>query len=169
MERARRTGPVRRRAWPSLLDAAVPHRAGRRDRPRWCAPSPRTAPNATSGSPATADPTRPPLARVVNDELQASLTGASVRTEAFVTVVVPESRLGRDAKEAGGGFDGRARVLHVADGRGARRTCAAALGMSAVHWLTSPAARGRLPHRVRPRRPGRDHRRPARGQPPTPA
>ena len=52
------------------------------------------------------------MARVVNDELQAALTGGCVRTEAFITLVVPESRLGRAAKEAGGGLEGRARVLY---------------------------------------------------------
>lgn len=50
--------------------------------------------------------------RVINDELQQVLTGASVRTEAFITLVVPESRLGKAAKEAGRGIDGRAQVLY---------------------------------------------------------
>ena len=79
----------------------------------------------------------PAVARVVNDELQAALTGGCVRTEAFITLVVPESRLGRAAKEAGGGLEGRARVLYSlmsecdAQLRGA-------VGMTAVEWLTSP-------------------------------
>jgi hypothetical protein len=51
-------------------------------------------------------------ARVINDELQQVLTGASVRTEAFITLVVPESRLGKAAKEAGRGIEGRAQVLY---------------------------------------------------------
>jgi hypothetical protein len=79
----------------------------------------------------------PAVARVVNDELQTALTGGCVRTEAFITLVVPESRLGRAAKEAGGGLEGRARVLYSlmsecdAQLRGA-------VGMTAVEWLTSP-------------------------------
>ena len=43
-------------------------------------------------------PGAPTAARLINDDLQASLTGASVRTEAFVTVVVPESRIGREPR-----------------------------------------------------------------------
>jgi hypothetical protein len=48
-------------------------------------------------------PDGPAQVRVINDELQQVLTGASVRTEAFITLVVPESRLGKAAKEAGRG------------------------------------------------------------------
>ena len=82
-------------------------------------------------------PGGPDLARVVNDELQTNLTGASVRTESFVTLVVPEARIARPAKESGGGLEGRARVLYgllsevEAQLRGA-------LGMTSVSWLTSP-------------------------------
>ena len=79
----------------------------------------------------------PTVARVVNDELQAALTGGCVRTEAFITLVVPESRLGKAAKEAGGGLAGRARVLYSV-----MAECDAqlrgAVGMTAVEWLTSP-------------------------------
>ena len=53
-----------------------------------------------------------PAARVVNDELQQALTAASVRTEAFVTLVVPEARIAKAAKESGGGLEGRAQVLY---------------------------------------------------------
>ena len=53
----------------------------------------------------------PRAARAVNDDLQATLTSASVRTEVFVTIVVPESRLAKEARQSGGGFEGRARVL----------------------------------------------------------
>ncbi|MBM6402612.1 SCO6880 family protein [Phycicoccus sonneratiae] len=82
-------------------------------------------------------PGAPVAARTVNDELQATLTGASVRTEAFVTVVVPEARIGRDAKEAGGGFTGRAQVLHSVMGE-VEAHLRGGLGMSQVQWLTSP-------------------------------
>ena len=79
----------------------------------------------------------PDLARRVNDDLQATLTPVSVRTESYVTLVVPEGRLARPAREAGRGVDGRARILghlaaeletHLRNG----------LGMTAVTWLTSP-------------------------------
>src|SRR5450756_2017423 len=56
--------------------------------------------------------TGPALSRQVNDELKAGLARASVRTEAFVTIVIPETRIGREAKECGGGLQGRARVLY---------------------------------------------------------
>ena len=81
--------------------------------------------------------TGPAAARTVNDELQASLTSASVRTETFVTVVVPEARIARPAKEAGGGFEGRARVLTGLTGE-VEAHLRGGLGMSEVTWLTSP-------------------------------
>ena len=101
------------------------------------------------------------MARVVNDELQAALTGASVRTEAFITLVVPEARLGKAAKEAGGGVEGRARVLYslMAECDAQLR---GAVGMTARGVADLAPAGRRVPHRVRPRRPGRDHRRPDR-------
>nr|WP_180320792.1 hypothetical protein [Propioniciclava sinopodophylli] len=51
--------------------------------------------------------------------------------------MVPEPRLGREAREAGGGLDGRARVLYglMAEVEGQLR---GGLGMTAVSWLTSP-------------------------------
>ncbi len=79
----------------------------------------------------------PPLARTVNDELQAFLTVASVRTEVFVTVVVPESRLAKHARESGGGFEGRAAVLTALTGE-VEAHLRGGLGMTAVSWLTSP-------------------------------
>ncbi len=82
-------------------------------------------------------PEGPAQARTINDELQARLTRASVRTEAFVTVVVPESRIGKEAKESGGGFEGRARVLYGVIAEVAAQL-KAAMGMTAVNWLTSP-------------------------------
>ncbi|QKE85116.1 SCO6880 family protein [Arthrobacter sp. NEB 688] len=82
-------------------------------------------------------PGAPTVARRVNEELQAALSFAAVRTESFVSVLVPEARLGKAAREAGGGIEGRAQVLlgvlaeieaHLRSG----------LGMSEVTWLTSP-------------------------------
>jgi len=80
----------------------------------------------------------PALARQVNDQLAAMLTPASVRTEAFVTIVVGEDRIAKAAREAGGGLDGRARVLHGAMAEVESRL-RAAMGCTEVTWLDSPA------------------------------
>ncbi len=83
-------------------------------------------------------PDAPVLAVRVNALLGAALTPAAVRTEAFVTVVVGEGRIGRAAREAGGGVDGRARVLHgvMAEVEAALR---GPVGCTAVSWLDSAA------------------------------
>nr|WP_091112803.1 SCO6880 family protein [Geodermatophilus dictyosporus] len=83
-------------------------------------------------------PGAPGLAARVNALLGAALTPAAVRTEAFVTVVVGEGRIGRAAREAGGGVDGRARVLHgvMAEVEAALR---GPVGCTAVTWLDSAA------------------------------
>ena len=82
-------------------------------------------------------PGAPVLARQVNDGLAGMLALAAVRTEAFVTVIVPERRLARVAKENGRGIDGRARALGLvmAEVEGHLRT---GLRMRQVTWLTSP-------------------------------
>ncbi len=54
---------------------------------------------------------RPRLARMVNEQMAATLSQASVRTEAFCTIVVPEDRLAKEAKEFGRGVDARARAM----------------------------------------------------------
>jgi len=79
-----------------------------------------------------------PLATRVNALLGATLTPAAVRTEAFLTVVVGEGRIARAAREAGGGVDGRARVLHgvMAEVEAALR---GPVGCTAVSWLDSAA------------------------------
>jgi len=51
-----------------------------------------------------------------------------------VTVVVPESRIARQAKQAGGGVDGRARVLYQVMGEVEARL-AGGVGCSSVQWL----------------------------------
>ncbi len=75
--------------------------------------------------------------RIINDELQQILTGASVRTEAFVTVVVPETRLARAAKEAGRGIDARAQVLYGVMAE-IEAQLKGGMGCTSVDWLTSP-------------------------------
>jgi hypothetical protein len=79
----------------------------------------------------------PSLARQVNDDLRHRLTAAAVRTEAFVTIVVPETRIARPAKESGGGLEGRARVLYGLMGE-IEAQLRGGLAMTQVRWLTSP-------------------------------
>ena len=78
----------------------------------------------------------PPLALAVNADLSAVTLQAGVRHEAFLTVVVPEARLGGPAKEAGGGVDGRARVLHGVMAEVESRLLGG-MGCDAVTWLDS--------------------------------
>lgn len=79
----------------------------------------------------------PAQVRIVNDELQQVLTGASVRTEAFVTIVAPESQLGKAAKESGRGVEGRAQVLYSAMAE-VEAQLKGGMGCTSVAWLTSP-------------------------------
>ncbi len=79
----------------------------------------------------------PRLSRQVNDDMHTALSKASVRTEAFVTMVVPETRLAKEAKEAGGGLEGRARVLYLLMGE-VEAQLRGGVGMTDVRWLTSP-------------------------------
>jgi len=79
----------------------------------------------------------PQLARAATAELAAMMTQAGVRHEAFVTVVVPERRIARQAREAGGGVDGRARVLHGVMSEVEARL-SGPVGCTSVTWLDSP-------------------------------
>ena len=141
-----------------------PDRPGRAHRARstrsssWCAPCPRTAPNATSGPPAPPADGACGQVRAINDDLQQVLTGASVRTEAFVTIVVPETRH-RQGGQGGRPGGRRARPGAVrADGRG-RGPAQGRHGRRQRVLADQPRAGDRLPHRVRPRGPCRHHRR----------
>lgn len=78
-----------------------------------------------------------PLARHVNLNLAAMLVRAAVRTEAFVTLVVPERRLAREAREYGRGVDGRARALAMVMAE-VEDHLRAGLRIREVEWLTSP-------------------------------
>lgn len=78
-----------------------------------------------------------PQVRQINDEMQEQLTSASVRTEAFVTIVVPEGRIGRQAREHGGGLEGRAQIMYALMGE-CEALLRGAMGMTDVRWLTSP-------------------------------
>ncbi len=79
---------------------------------------------------------------------------AGVRHEAFVTVVVPEDRIAKPAKEAGGGVDGRARVLYGVMGEIEARLMGP-VGCTSVTLARLTSAGRCDPHRLRPRRPGR--------------
>lgn len=79
-------------------------------------------------------PDAPALSRAVTADLAAVLPSVAVRSETFLTLVVPDARLARPAREAGGGADGRARVLHGLMGQVERRL-PGALGVTAVDWL----------------------------------
>jgi hypothetical protein len=83
-------------------------------------------------------PNAPHLALAVNSELAQVMTQAGVRHEAFVTVVVRESRIAKQAKEAGGGVDGRGRVMYGVMGEIETRLIGP-VGCTSVTWLDSPA------------------------------
>lgn len=86
-------------------------------------------------------PGSPPLAQAINDDLHTTLSRASVRTESFVTIIMPESQLAKEAKEGGGGFDGRARVVYLLMGE-IEAQLRGAMGIAEMSWLTSPALAG---------------------------
>lgn len=79
-------------------------------------------------------PDVPPLALAVARESDRVLSAAAVRHESFVTVVVPESRIARQAREAGGGVDGRGRVLHSVMAA-VEGSLLGGVGATAVSWL----------------------------------
>jgi hypothetical protein len=79
----------------------------------------------------------PQLADRINADLGLGLTRASVRTEQFVTIVVPEARIARSAKESGGGLEGRCRELYLLMAE-MEAQLRGLLGMISVRWLSSP-------------------------------
>lgn len=82
-------------------------------------------------------PAAPPLARLVSDQLAGMLSQAAVRTEAFVTVIVGERRLAREAREFGRGIEGRGRALALVMAE-VEASLITGLRVSRVEWLTSP-------------------------------
>ncbi|MFK5634226.1 SCO6880 family protein [Ornithinimicrobium sp. LYQ103] len=82
-------------------------------------------------------PDAPAQVSGITEDLHASLTAATVRTEEYVTLVIPESRLGKVAREYGGGINGRARALHGAMAE-VESHLRGGLGVTSVDWLTSP-------------------------------
>lgn len=81
-----------------------------------------------------ARPDEPEVSARVNAQLEAMTAGAAVRHEAFVTVVVREDVINKDAKRAGRGVLGRARILYsVLAETEARLT--GSIGCTRVNWL----------------------------------
>ena len=86
-------------------------------------------------------PDAPRLAVAVAEQLSAAITSAAVRHEVFATLVVAEHRIARAARQAGGGLDGRARVLYTAMAELEARL-GGQVGCTAVSWLDSPSLAG---------------------------
>ena len=84
-----------------------------------------------------ASPSASPGAAQVVGDLEEALTGVSVRQEAFITAVVEESVLAKQAREAGRGITGRGRVLNDVAGE-LTGALMGSVGMEHVKWLTSP-------------------------------
>lgn len=56
--------------------------------------------------------TEPELSAQIHAQLEVAINGAAVRTEAFVTAVVRDDTIAKDARRAGRGVTGRARILY---------------------------------------------------------
>ena len=80
--------------------------------------------------------TEPEISARIHSQLDASINGAAVRTEAFVTVVVGEDAVAMDARRAGRGVTGRARILYGVLGEVEARLTGA-IGCTQVSWLDS--------------------------------
>ena len=80
--------------------------------------------------------TEPELSARIHAQLDGSISGAAVRTEAFVTVVVREEAISKDARRAGRGLTGRARILYGILGEVESRL-RGAIGCTQVSWLDS--------------------------------
>lgn len=78
----------------------------------------------------------PPLARKVSHDLDAWATKAAVRSETFLTLMVPEARIGRPARRSGGGLAGRLRVLRAV-AEELEPVLRHGIGATRVEWLTS--------------------------------
>jgi hypothetical protein len=78
----------------------------------------------------------PPLALRIDQELSASGQGAGVRKEAWVSVVIPDSKIARQARAAGGGSDGIGRVLASLMNE-IESTLTGSIGCTRVDWLDS--------------------------------
>ncbi|WP_238009379.1 SCO6880 family protein [Dactylosporangium sp. AC04546] len=75
----------------------------------------------------------PGIVRDISRQLEQAVVAAAVRHEVYVTVGVSEGRIRRTAQQAGGGLEGRARVLyrHLQEVENHLR----GLGVTGVRWL----------------------------------
>lgn len=80
----------------------------------------------------------PDLSAQIHAQLEAAINGAAVRTEAFVTVVVREDAIAKDARRAGRGIAGRARILHGTLAEIETRLTGT-IGCTRVEWLDTVA------------------------------
>ena len=80
-------------------------------------------------------PRAPAVVVAVTDQLESLMASTAVRHEVFVTVAVAEAKVRRAAREAGGGVEGRARVLyrHLQEVEQRLR----GLGATSVCWLST--------------------------------
>lgn len=78
----------------------------------------------------------PEVSSRVNYQLDTMTAGAAVRREAFVTVVVREDVINKDAKRAGRGVVGRARILYSLLAEVEARLTGS-IGCTRVNWLDS--------------------------------
>lgn len=76
----------------------------------------------------------PEVSAHVNAQLDQMTAGAAVRREAFVTVVVREEVISKDAKRAGRGVGGRARILYSLLGEVESRLIGS-IGCTCVVWM----------------------------------
>ncbi|MET7400131.1 SCO6880 family protein [Dactylosporangium sp. NPDC005572] len=78
-------------------------------------------------------PLAPDVVREISRQLEQAVVAAAVRHEVYVTVGVSETRIRRTAQQAGGGVEGRARVLyrHLQEIENHLR----GLGVTGVRWL----------------------------------
>ncbi len=77
----------------------------------------------------------PALVHQISAQLESAVTSAAVRHEVYVTVGISETRVRRQATQAGGGVNGRARVLyrHLQE----METHLRGMGVTSVQWLHS--------------------------------
>ena len=125
-----------------LLEAASGGRADPPGRPAGPHRSLTTAPNAPHGYAATPAIPSPTCSGQIHAQLDAAIAGAAVRTEAFLTVVVREDTIARDARRAGRGVTGRARILYGILAEVEARL-GGAIGCTHVTWLDTATSRSR--------------------------
>ena len=80
--------------------------------------------------------TEPELSATIHAQLDSAINGAAVRTEAFATAVVREETIAKDARRAGRGVTGRARILYGILAEVESRLLGS-IGCTHVVWLDS--------------------------------